>query len=86
MTKANLDQEYNNVLIKYEDGDVKFDFAYKNSINVIAAQSGNLKSTFVNNLVSAFVNQTNDLGFTFHDDDRKDGIVLLFDTETDEKN
>jgi ribosome-associated toxin RatA of RatAB toxin-antitoxin module len=85
MTKANLDQEYNNVLIKYEDGDVKFDFAYKNSINVIAAQSGNLKSTFVNNLVSAFVNQTNDLGFTFHDDDRKDGIVLLFDTETDEK-
>jgi hypothetical protein len=85
MTNAHLDKEYNNVLIKYEEGDVKFDFAYKNSINVIAAQSGNLKSTFVNNLVSAFVNPSNDLGFTFHDDDRKDGIVLLFDTETEEK-
>jgi len=83
MTNSHLDKENDNVLIKYEDGDVKFDFAYKENINVIAAQTGNLKSTFVNNLAAAFVNPSNDLGLTFHDYDKKDGVVLLFDTETD---
>lgn len=85
LTRDKLDIHYENVLVEYVNGNVKFDFAYKSCVNVIAAQSGNLKSTFVNNLVSAFVNPTNDLGFNTLDDDKKDGQIILFDTETNER-
>jgi hypothetical protein len=84
ISDTSFDEDYNNVLMRYTCDDQEFDFAYKRSINVIAAQTGNLKSTLTNNIVAAFANTTNDLGLTLLDDERNDGQVVVFDTETNE--
>lgn len=85
ITKEHLEMEYKNVLVEYKYLDQKFDFAYKRSINVIAAQTGNLKSTFINNIVQAAVNNNNSMGLKFLDEERQNGDIILFDTETNEK-
>lgn len=84
ISNNSLVKDYENVLMRYKRDDNEFDFSYKRAINVIAAQTGNLKSTLTNNIVAAFANPTNDLGFIFLDDDRIDGQIVVFDTETNE--
>lgn len=84
ISENSINKNYDNVFIKYEHEAEEFDFMYKRSLNVIAAQSGNLKSTTVNNIIAAAVKPTNDIGFTFLDEDRKDDQIIIFDTETNE--
>ncbi len=84
ISEKRKNEDYDNVFIRYEIVGEGYDLMYKRCINVVAGQSGNLKSTIVNNIIAAAVKPTNDIGFTFLDEDRKDDQIIVFDTETNE--
>lgn len=61
-----------------EDG-TEFKFAYQNTITIISAQTGNFKSTILNQIADALANSNQNLGMKCN---ANDGIVLFIDTES----
>lgn len=85
ITKDESNKQINNVILEFECPDGKFDFAYDKSLTVIGAQTGNLKSTLLQNIIGGYVNDSSSLGLNYLDEQKKDSVVLLFDTETSEE-
>lgn len=80
-----MEEEYDNTLIEFTCHEGMFKFAYKNCLNVISAQTGQMKTTFITQILAGFVTTNNTLGFNYLDDGKTDGVVVMFDTETNKQ-
>lgn len=82
ITKESSNKHYNNAILEFECLDGKYDFAYDKSLTVIGAQTGQLKSTLLQNIIGGYVSNSSTVGLNYLDEHKNDYVVLLFDTET----
>lgn len=81
VTIEDVNKNFNNTLISIidEEGD-EHKFAYKESLTIITAQTGNFKSTLINQIAEAMVSSNSSLELECAE---SEGVVLVIDSETD---